>query len=487
MRPADPIAIGKATDWVYLHPRFANRHGLIAGATGTGKTVTLQTMAEGLSDCGVPVFLVDAKGDLSGLCAAGAAAGPFVERARQIGLDGFAPAAYPTLFWDVFGAQGHPARTTISDIGPVLLSHLLELNDTQEGVLHAAFAFADDAGLLLLDLKDLRAVLNHVSENARALSAQYGNISATSVGAIQRKLLVIEREDAEAFFGEPALALADLMRIAADGRGYISVLAADRLIHKPRLYATFLLWLVSELFEDLPEVGDTDRPRLVLFFDEAHLIFDGAPKALLDRIEQVVRLVRSKGVGVFFVTQNPTDIPDDVLGQLGNRVQHALRAFTAKDQKAVRAAAETFRANPAFATAQVITELGVGEALISVLEGKGTPSVVERALVTPPRSRVGAAGPDDRRAAMAASPVASTYDQPIDRESAYEHLVGRVETRPEPETPRDGGPWGRKRQRPEPRGIGEEVARQALGTIGREVGRQLVRGILGSLLRGGKR
>ncbi len=353
----DGIIIGKAAAPVVLDPRYANRHGLIAGATGTGKTVTLQAMTEGFSARGVPVFLVDVKGDLSGLCVAGEATGPFADRARQLDLGEYRPRAFPVVFWDVFGEQGHPVRATVSEMGPLLLARLLELNDTQEGVLNAAFAVADDNGLLLLDLKDLRAILQFIVENAKELQGAYGNIAPTTVGAIQRKLLVLEREGGEAFFGEPALDLKDLMQVDKAGQGIVSILAADRLVNKPRLYATFLLWLLSELFEELPEVGDRDRPKLVLFFDEAHLLFDDAPKALIDKVEQVVRLIRSKGVGVFFVTQNPPDVPDDVLAQLGNRVQHALRAFTAKDQKAVKAAAETFRANPEFSVARAITEL----------------------------------------------------------------------------------------------------------------------------------
>ena len=469
---ADGIIIGKAEAPVVLDLRYANRHGLIAGATGTGKTVTLQMLAEGFSARGVPVFLVDVKGDLSGLCVPGEAGGTFAERARQLGIDGWAPRAQPVVFWDVFGEQGHPIRTTVSEMGPLLLSRLLELNDTQEGVLNAAFAAADDQGLLLLDLKDLRAIVQYVGDHAKELQATYGNISSTSVGAIQRKLLVIEREGGEAFFGEPALDLADLMRVDAKGQGAVNILAADRLINKPRLYGTFLLWLLSELFEELPEAGDLPAPKLVLFFDEAHLLFEDASKVLLDKVEQVVRLIRSKGVGVYFITQNPTDVPDDVLAQLGNRVQHALRAFTARDQKAVKAAATTFRANPAFKVEDAITELAVGEALVSMLEAKGTPGVVQRTLIAPPGSRIGPALASERQAVAAASPVAGRYDTAIDRRSAYEELRARAETAAAAaaEVPAERAPAGRAsggsaggrttRSRSAPQGMAEAFANQ---------------------------
>ncbi|MBK8174521.1 MAG: DUF853 family protein [Rhodospirillales bacterium] len=490
MKTRDGITIGVADRPIVLDPRYANRHGLIAGATGTGKTVTLQTMAEGFSASGTPVFLVDVKGDLSGLCASGEATGRFAERARQIGIER-TPAAYPVLFWDVFAAQGHPVRATVSEMGPLLLSRLLELNDTQDGVLSAAFALADDEGLLLLDLKDLRAILQHIAENAKALQATYGNVASATVGAIQRKLLVIERDGGDVFFGEPSLALDDLMRVAADGRGIISILAADKLINRPRLYATFLLWLLSELFEELPEVGDLDHPKLVLFFDEAHLLFDDAPKPLIDKVEQVVRLIRSKGVGVFFVTQNPTDVPDDVLAQLGNRVQHALRAFTAKDQKAVRAAAETFRANPDFKVVNAITELAVGEALISVLEDKGTPGVVQRALIVPPASHVGPAPVEVRVAAFAASPLAGRYDTAVDRESAYEKLRSRAEQAArradaDAETASTIGrtPSRRPRVAHPPESVAEALAKSAARAVGSRLGREIVRGLLGSIFRG---
>lgn len=480
------ILVGRAEGPVLLDPRFANRHGLIAGATGTGKTVTLQTLAEGFSVLGTPVFLVDVKGDLSGLCVAGATTGPFADRARQIGLDTWAPAAFPIVFWDVLGEQGHPIRATVSEMGPLLLSRLLQLNPTQEGVLNAAFAVADDrGGLLLLDLKDLRAILQFVSDNAKEMQQTYGNIAPSTVGAIQRNLLVLEREGGTVFFGEPSLALTDLISAAADGRGTINILAADKLIHKPRLYATFLLWLLSELFEELPEVGDRDRPKLVLFFDEAHLLFEDAPKTLIDKIEQVVRLIRSKSVGVFFVTQNPTDLPDDVLAQLGNRVQHALRAFTEKDRKAVKAAAATFRSNPSFQTESVISELAVGEALVSMLEEKGTPGIVQRTLIAPPRSRVGPASPAERQAAVSESPLTGCYEIAIDRNSAYEQLRTKAEAAVPLEPPASKGATQRAtRARKPPPSIAETLASSAARSIGNRLGREIVRGVLGSLFRG---
>jgi Predicted ATPase len=485
------ILIGRATEPVLLNLHYANRHGLIAGATGTGKTVTLQRLAEGFASHGVPVFLADVKGDLSGLCAVGAASGKLAERAEAIGLDNYAPRAFPCVFWDLFGQQGHPVRATISDIGPLLLARLLELNDTQEGVLHAAFAVADSEGMLLLDLKDLRAILAFVGESAQALRPTYGNISGASVGAIQRKLLVLEREGGDAFFGEPALRLADLMRTTSDGSGVISILAADKLIQKPRLYAVLLLWLLSELFEELPEAGDLEKPKLVLFFDEAHLLFEDAPKALLDSVEQVVRLIRSKAVGVYFISQNPTDVPDDVLGQLGNRVQHALRAFTVRDQKAVRAAADTFRPNPSFRTDQAISELAVGEALVSMLEEKGIPGIVQRTLIAPPASRVGMVSPEERLTVIQSSPVAGCYDQTIDRESAYELLTNRareMETATATSAERSRRPpastSGRVRGPASTQDILATVARDAARTVGSRLGREIVRGLLGTLFRG---
>nr|MBS0020719.1 DUF853 family protein [Gammaproteobacteria bacterium] len=414
----DGILIGKGAGPLYLRPRLANRHGLIAGATGTGKTVSLQVLAEGFSSIGVPVFLADVKGDLAGLSQPGGMQAAFRERAQAVGREPYLPEAFPVVYWDLFGTQGHAVRATVSEMGPLLLSRLLELNDTQEGVVNVAFRVADDEGLLLLDFKDLRAILSYAAENAGSLRNRYGSVSSASIGAIQRRLLVLESQGAEHFFGEPGLDIWDLMRHDERGRGYISVLAADRLIHSPRLYSTFLLWLLAELFEELPEVGDPDKPRLVFFFDEAHLLFDAAPRALVDKVEQVVRLIRSKGIGVYFVSQNPLDIPDAVLGQLGNRIQHALRAFTPRDQRAVKAAADTFRRNPNLDTAEVITALGVGEALVSTLDEKGIPTPVDRALICPPTSRVGPVAPDERARVVAASPVAGRYDQLLDRQSA---------------------------------------------------------------------
>jgi DNA helicase HerA-like ATPase len=419
------IFVGKSGKPEYLTLHFANRHGLVTGATGTGKTVTLQVLAEGLSRAGVSVFAADVKGDLSGVAAVGDAKDAFVARAKDMGF-AYQPDEFPVVFWDLFGEQGHPIRATVSEMGPLLLSRLMDLNDTQEGVLNIAFRVADERGLLLLDLKDLRAMLGFIAEHAAELTVQYGNVSKATIGTIQRQLLVLENQGGTKFFGEPALALKDFMHVESDGRGVINVLAADKLMESPRLYATFLLWLLSELFEQLPEVGDPETPKLVFFFDEAHLLFNEAPKALMDKIEQVVRLIRSKGVGVYFVTQNPLDVPDKVLAQLGNRVQHALRAFTPRDQKAVRAAAETFRANPKLDTATVISELGKGEALVSFLEGNGTPSMVERCMVRPPSARVGPVTPEERKAVTAKSPVKGKYEQTIDAESAYEQLQKRT-------------------------------------------------------------
>ncbi|WP_299417101.1 helicase HerA-like domain-containing protein [uncultured Sulfitobacter sp.] len=415
----------------FLSLKYANRHGLVAGATGTGKTVTLQIMAEGFADAGVPVFLSDVKGDLSGLAVAGDPAhklhGPFTERAEKIGFTDFKYDAFPVTFWDLFGEQGHPVRTTVSEMGPLLLAQLLGLTEAQEGILNIAFRVADEDGMALLDLKDLQALLVWIGENAKELSLRYGNVSTSSIGAIQRRLLVLENQGGAKLFGEPALALLDLMRTDADGRGMINILASDQLMGAPKLYATFLLWLLSELFEELPEVGDADKPKLVFFFDEAHLLFDDAPKALVDKVEQVARLIRSKGVGVYFITQNPADVPEDILGQLGNRVQHALRAFTAKDQKELRLAAQTYRDNPAFSTEEAIREVGVGEAVTSMLQPKGVPGVVERTLIRPPSSQLGPISDAQRRAFMASSAMAGKYDTPLDRESAFEILRGRAE------------------------------------------------------------
>jgi DNA helicase HerA-like ATPase len=410
--------------------KYANRHGLIAGATGTGKTVTLQVLAEGFSTAGVPVFMADVKGDLAGIARAGSAAAklhePFAKRAATIGFD-LAYQALPTVFWDIFGEQGHPVRTTVSEMGPLLLSRLLELSEAQEGVLNIAFRIADEEGLALLDLKDLQAMLVWIGQNAAEIGLRYGNVAPATIGAIQRQLLVLENQGGRDLFGEPALDLADMMRIGADGRGQVNILASDRLMGSPRLYATFLLWLLSELFETLPEVGDPDRPKFVFFFDEAHLLFEDAPKALVDKVEQVARLIRSKGVGVYFITQNPADVPDDILGQLGNRVQHALRAFTAKDQKGLKLAAETYRPNPDFAIQDAIRDVGTGEAVTSFLEAKGIPGIAQRTLIRPPSSMVGPISGADRAAVMAASPMQGKYDTPVDRESAWEKLRARTE------------------------------------------------------------
>jgi DNA helicase HerA-like ATPase len=487
----DPgIFIGKGSTPVYLLPRLANRHGLIAGATGTGKTVSLQILAEDFSRRGVPVFMADVKGDLSGISQAGTEHPKLLARAEQIGLDNYSPEAFPVVFWDLFGKQGHRVRTTVSEMGPLLLARLLGLNDTQEGVLYAIFKMADDQGLLLLDLKDLRALLTFAGENAKQLTLEYGNISTASIGAIQRRLLVLEQEGGEQFMGEPALDLFDFMRSAANGYGNINILAADQLMQSPKLYATFLLWLLSELFEELPEIGDPEKPRLVFFFDEAHLLFDDAPKALVDKVEQVVRLIRSKGVGVYFVTQNPLDLPDEILGQLGNRIQHALRAFTPREQKAVRAAAQTFRANPAFDAAEAIKELGVGEALVSTLGGKGIPGVVERTLIRPPASRLGPATPAERRAIIEASLFSNRYDAAIDRVSAYEMLKERAEKAALAESSRAQAEAAEKaRNKPGTRGsnrqgIMEAMIKSVVRSIGSSLGRQISRGILGSILKG---
>ena len=424
------ILVGRGDEPCELLLKRANRHGLVAGATGTGKTVTLQVLAEGFSRAGVPVFCADIKGDLSGIAAPGEPNPKLEARAAEVGETDFAYEASPVVFWDVFGEGGHPLRATVAEMGPLLLARMLELNDTQEGVLSIAFKLADDEGLLLLDFKDLRAVLNQVAGRAEELRAEYGQVSKASVGTIQRRLLVLEQAGAGHFFGEPALSLGDLMLTTPDGRGAVNVLAADKLVHSPRLYATFLLWLLSELFEELPEVGDPDKPRLVFFFDEAHMLFRDAPRALVEKVETVVRLIRSKGVGVYFVTQNPLDLPAAVLGQLGNRVQHALRAFTPQEQKAVRAAAGTFRPNPKLKVEEAIGQLGVGEALVSTLAADGTPTPVERARIAPPRGRIGPLTPEERKAVLENGPMAGRYDEPLDRESAYEMLEGRAATAP---------------------------------------------------------
>ncbi len=514
----DTIFIGTSNKEETLTLKLANRHGLITGATGTGKTVSLQILAEGFSAAGVPVFCADIKGDLSGLAEAGVSKDFLEKRAATIGFsDRYTYEAFPTVFWDLFGEQGHPIRTTVSEVGPLLLARLLELNDTQEGVLNVLFELADDEGLLLLDFKDLRSMLAHVSDRAAELSKLYGNVSKASVGAIQRRLLVLERQGGENLFGEPALDIRDFIRTAPDGRGMVNILAADKLMTSPRLYAVFLLWLLSELFEELPEVGDPEKPKLVFFFDEAHLLFDGAPKALIEKVEQVVRLVRSKGVGVYFVTQNPLDVPETVLSQLGNRIQHALRAFTPRDQRAVRAAAETFRPNPELDTERAITELGVGEALVSTLEGKGIPSIVQRTLIRPPSSRLGPITDAERRKMIQSSPVFGHYERTKDRHSAYEMLAQRAEEklrqeeqqrqeeeryaekRGEPRRTRSGfqlPDFGRD-DRPRRDSIRKQSSRRsnrdtaieaglksAARSLGSSLGRALVRGLLGSIKRG---
>jgi DNA helicase HerA-like ATPase len=481
--PTPPILVARAKGDVELLPRLANRHGLVAGATGTGKTVTLRVLAEGFSRIGVPVFMADVKGDLSGIARPGADDPRVLARAKELAID-LPPEGCPALFLDVWGEQGHPLRTTISEMGPLLLSRILGLNDTQAGVLQIAFRVADENGLLLLDLKDLRAILQLLAEKAAELRQQYGNVSSTTVGAIQRGLLALEEQGGDRLFGEPAIELTDLMRTDTSGRGFVSILAADRLMRAPKLYGALLLWLLSELFEQLPEVGDPEKPRLVFFFDEAHLLFDDAPAELREKIEQVVRLIRSKGVGVYFVTQNPLDLPETVLGQLGNRVQHALRAFTPRDQKAVRTAAETFRANPAFDAAEAITQLAVGEALVSTLDATGTPRPVERAFVVPPRSRLAPLTPEERRQAMAGSPVAGKYDRAVDRESAFERLSRRAAAaEPAPQAPQ-------RAQRPAPGSAGDllgKVATSAVRAAGTQIGREIMRGILGSIFGGRRR
>ena len=491
----DKIFLGSSTHPEYLALKYGNRHGLVTGATGTGKTVSLQVMAEGFSAAGVPVFAADIKGDLSGVAKMGSPQPWQTQRAAEIGFDDYREDVFPVIFWDLFGRQGHPIRATISEMGALLLSRMLELNDTQEGVLNIAFKLADDEGLLLLDLKDLRALLVDIQERSKEISVRYGNVAAASIGAIQRALLVLEQQGAKNFFGERALDIADLMRTDRDGRGFISILAADELMRSPRLYATFLLWMLSELFEELPEVGDVDKPKLVFFFDEAHLLFDDAPKALIDKVEQVVRLVRSKGVGVYFVTQNPVDIPESVLAQLGNRVQHTLRAYTPREQKAVRVAAETFRPNPDFSTEEVITQLGIGEALVSVLEAKGIPSVVGRTLIRPPSAQVGPLSPAERDAIIANSPLGHLYDEITDRESAYEVLARRAgdkqlaeerqrtdeETRRAPQRTYQEDLPRRTSSRQTP----AEAAMNSLArTVANRLGSALVRGILGGLKRG---
>ncbi|MDQ3026686.1 MAG: DUF853 domain-containing protein [Pseudomonadota bacterium] len=490
-----PLLVAKSKIDLAVLPAMANRHGLITGATGTGKTVTLQTLAERFSSIGVPVFMADVKGDLAGMAAAGGSNAKVAERVKLLDLKDFAYRAAPVMLWDVFGAKGHPLRSTISEMGPLLLARVLELNETQGGVLAAVFKIADDAGMLLLDLKDLRAILQFAGDNASQFRTQYGNISTASIGAIQRGILSLESQGGDKLFGEPALSLDDLMQTEG-GRGVVSILAADKLLSSPRVYSTMLLWLLSELFENLPEIGDPEKPKLVFFFDEAHLLFNDAPKELLERIEQVVRLVRSKGVGVYFVTQNPLDVPETVLGQLGNRVQHALRAFTPRDQQAVKAAATTFRANPKLDVEKVIGELAVGEALVSFLDEKGRPTVVERAFVIPPASRLGPLTDDERRKVIDGSLVAGHYEKAVDRESAYEQLKARAKAKTSESAPASGGlggildslglPGGGGAKGRTREGALEAAAKSAARAMGSEVGRRIIRGVLGSIF-GGRR
>ena len=489
------ILIGKGDQPVHLLAKYGNRHGLIAGATGTGKTISLLVLAEGFCRMGVPVFISDVKGDVSGLAMAGITNDKIQQRITQIGIDGYANDASPVVFWDLYGKEGHPVRTTISEIGPSLLGRILELNDIQTGTLEIAFKLADEQGLLLLDLDDLRAILGFLSDNRKEISTLYGLVSPQSVAAIQRSLLPLEREGAATLFGEPALELSDLLRTDLSGRGIINILAADQLILKPRIYSSLLLWLLSELFENLPEVGDLDKPRLVFFFDEAHLLFNDAPPVLRQRVEQVVRLIRSKGVGVYFCSQFPDDVPNDILGQLGNRIQHTLRSYTPRDQKAVRTAAETFVANPKLDVATVISQMGVGEALVSTLQDKGVPMPVERTLISPPRCRMGAITPEERAAVRARSPIGIKYESAVNRESAYEILkkrtvsadasTARSDNAAEKKTPEEGGGlggllWGTKRRQ----GMVETMAKQVARTVGSQIGRQILRGVLGSILGG---
>lgn len=481
----NPILIAKNNEQSsFILPKMANRHGLIAGATGTGKTVTLQAMAEGFSKLGIPVFMADVKGDLSGMSQQGGANAKVEARVQQLALEAFSYSKCPVAFWDMFGDKGHPVRTTIAEMGPLLLSRLLNLNDVQSGVLNAIFRISDDKGWLLLDLKDLRAMMQHVSENAATYQSQYGNISAASVGAIQRALLQLETEGADLLFGEPALNLDDLMQTDAKGHGVVNILSSDKLFNSPRIYATLLLWLLSELFEKLPEAGDLDKPKLVFFFDEAHLLFNDAPSVLLEKVEQVVRLIRSKGVGVYFVSQNPLDIPDVVLGQLGNRVQHALRAFTPRDQKAVKSAATTFRTNAKVDVASAITELGVGEALVSFLDEKGIPTPVERTFICPPGSRIGPATDAERDQVIKSSVIFNVYEKSVDRESAYEILKAQVEHISQ--TNEASKPTQARTTTSRSDGVFEAAAKSAARAIGSQLGRQIIRGVLGSILGGRK-
>lgn len=504
----DPLVIAQSNHAIGLLPNFANRHGLITGATGTGKTVTLQVLAEQFSSIGVPVFMADVKGDLAGLSAPGEGSPKLRERLSHLKLDEPKWMACPVTFWDIYGKAGHPVRATISDMGPLLLGRLFNLNDTQQGVLTMVFKIADDNGLLLLDIKDLRAMLQFIGTNAKNFTVRYGNVSAASIGAIQRALLEIEQQGGDNFFGEPMLDISDLMQTGSDGRGVINILAAEKLMNAPKLYSTFLLWILSELFEHLPEVGDEEKPKLVFFFDEAHLLFGEAPRPLLEKIEQVVRLIRSKGVGVYFITQSPLDIPDSVLGQLGNRVQHALRAFTPRDQKTVRSAAQTMRANPGFDTEKVITELAVGEALVSFLDEKGRPAMVERAFILPPASRMGPIGDAERAASVRSSVIFGHYEQVMDRESAYEIIRSRTAVKQNTESEADSQP-GRTGSagagggvmdmlgdmllgKTGPRGghhpgILDTLAKSAARSAGSQVGREIFRGVLGGIFGGGRR
>ncbi|MGQ0672537.1 MAG: helicase HerA-like domain-containing protein [Hyphomicrobium sp.] len=497
------LFVGKSTKPEYLELRFANRHGLITGATGTGKTVTLQGLAESFSKAGVPVFAADIKGDLSGVAAVGEPKDFLVKRAAEVGLDGdWTQQAFPSIFWDVFGVSGHPIRATALDMGPLLLSRLLELNEVQEGVLNIAFRVAADEKVPVLDLKDLRAIITNVSDRSKELMGKYGNVATTSVGSIQRRLLVLEEQGANQFFGEPALDIKDFMRIAPDGRGVINILSADKLMEKPRLYSTFLLWMLTKLWQTLPEVGDQPKPKLVFFFDEAHLLFSDAPKALLERIEQIARLIRSKGVGVYFITQNPMDVPDTVSAQLGNRVQHALRAFTPQEQKAVKTAATTFRKNPALDTERVIMELKVGEALVSMLENKGEPSMVQRTLIRPPEGRLGPVSEDERRGVIEYSPVYGKYEETVDRESAYEILRQRTESAAQEAEAGSGG-WGDiifgggsksgtdttgtgQRKSRQPAGMGEMIGKELQRSVSRTIATTIKNIIVGSI-KGGRR
>ena len=480
------IFLGKSDKREELFLPLANRHGLVTGATGTGKTVTLQIMAESFCKAGVPVFAADVKGDLSGISQVGTPLDALTERAKKIGFDDYGMEATPTIFWDLFGEQGHPIRTTVTEMGPLMLSRLMGLSEAQEGALNIAFRLADNESLALLDLKDLRALLADLADRGKEITTQYGNVQSATIGSIQRRLVVIEEQGGDKFFGEPALDIKDLMRTTRDGRGYMNILAADRLMSSPQLYATFLLWLLSELFEEMPEVGDPEKPKLVFFFDEAHLLFDDAPPGLLEKIQQTVKLIRSKGVGVYFVTQNPLDVPDNVLEQMGNRVQHALRAYTPRDQKAVKAAATTFRPNPKFNTEDVITEMGKGEALVSTLDLKGVPSMVGRTLIRPPSGRMGPITPEERKSAINNSPVFGQYEETVDRDSAYEKLQKKASLRAEAQQQEAAEKAERKATTSsarQPQSATDRFVKNMASSVGRSVGNALVRGILGRLMR----